>query len=460
MRVRSQTQAALFAVCAMLHGANSLALADGYYDSSWAGGGRLTFKGDGNVANTSDLEQIIALPSGNLRLYGRVSTTGDSWLGEMQPDGTWSASFGGGAGPGRVALCPMQTCTAFTAGAIQASTGNNVIIGSPYLVGVDSAGQSYYDNQYSTTGGIDATLGSVTPNTLASLPDGRIIIAGYGYATTDTTRALFGVARLTQDLSLDTSFNSATTGFHGGAIIDIYAYDAFESVHDVLIQPDGRVILVGFANGEFGTALEAVRLNSDGTLDNSFGTGGVSRLTWSEGNIDATAKAVLDRAGRIVVALSGTTLAFNQEIMLAARLTASGALDPGFGPGAGFAQFSASKDCPSIYAKAVAIDSAGRILVAGDCANSVTDDFIVARFRGDTGYLDASFGISGYSLGEFEAGGSGSPFDIVLDSGGRPIVGGTSDSSGKAGIARLTYDLIQANNFESTPRGCLPPDCN
>ena len=52
---------------------------------------------------------------------------------------------------------------------------------------------------------------------------------------------------------------------------------------------------------------------------------------------------------------------------------------------------------------------------------------------------------------------------VTFDAGGHLLVGGTSKAPGtayKAGVARLTYDLIRTDNFESTPRGCLPPDCN
>jgi uncharacterized delta-60 repeat protein len=433
--------------------------ADGYYDTTWAGGGRLTFYGDSSTTG-SDLQQIIVMPNGHLRLFGRVNDNGDSWIGEMQQDGTWALSFAEATGSGRFPLCLQDNCIQFRAGAIQAGTGNNVIVGVPYLVSTDPTGCCLVDSQLSVTSGINSTSGSVDALTLASLPDGKVIVAGYGYATTDTSRPLFGVARLKQDLSLDTAFNSATAGYTGGAVIEVLASDSIEIVHDVLIEPSGRVILVGLGNGSSGSALEAVRLNTDGTPDNTFGSGGKARLTWSQGTIDIVENAALDRAGRIVVALRGTTSAFGQEIMLAARLKTDGTLDSGFGPGAGFAQFSESNACASIYAQAVAIDSAGRILIAGDCANKTGDDFIVTRFRGDTGYLDASFGINGYSLGEFEDAGAGTALDIVFDASGRLIVGGKSFISAKAGIARLTYDLIYTNDFELAPRGCLPPDCN
>jgi hypothetical protein len=93
--------------------------------------------------------------------------------------------------------------------------------------------------------------------------------------------------------------------------------------------------------------------------------------------------------------------------------------------------------------------------------------FLVTRFRGDTGAIDPTFGLSGVSLGWYDY---ASLFDggaaIAFDGGGRLLVGGTSQPLGdtshpvRSGISRLIYDLIFTNDLEIEPRGCLPPDCN
>jgi hypothetical protein len=51
---------------------------------------------------------------------------------------------------------------------------------------------------------------------------------------------------------------------------------------------------------------------------------------------------------------------------------------------------------------------------------------------------------------------------VTFDAGGHPIIGGVSTVSAHqvAAIGRLTYDLIYTNDFETAPRGCLPPACN
>jgi len=74
-----------------------------------------------------------------------------------------------------------------------------------------------------------------------------------------------------------------------------------------------------------------------------------------------------------------------------------------------------------VQATALAIDSAGRILVAGTCD---TEFGIVERLDGIYGSLTA------------------------------PATGPL-----KSGVARLTYDLIYTNNFDKFPPGCLQPDC-
>ena len=53
---------------------------------------------------------------------------------------------------------------------------------------------------------------------------------------------------------------------------------------------------------------------------------------------------------------------------------------------------------------------------------------------------------------------------MVLDGGGRPVIARATFTQpsvqARAGIARLTYDLIQTNDFELVPRGCLQSECN
>jgi uncharacterized delta-60 repeat protein len=143
-----------------------------------------------------------------------------------------------------------------------------------------------------------------------------------------------------------------------------------------------------------------------------------------------------------------------------ARLTADGALDTAtFGNGGYYvnAPFAACSNGQQVPPRATAIDSAGRILIAGSC----NSEFGVQRLRGD-GTLDTSFGVDGLAHGKFDPSSGGDEGDVILlDRGGRPIIGGyTQLGTRQAAVARLTYDLIYTNDFETAPRGCLPSNCN
>jgi hypothetical protein len=212
--------------------------------------------------------------------------------------------------------------------------------------------------------------------------------------------------------------------------------------------------MAGYGTSGGSPAVTLVRLNVDGSLDTAFGgTNGVVQLAATVGNIAAFAPPamIIDRADRIVVAFTEFDASTSRNAMVVWRLLADGTQDPYF---PAVEESFAACVSHDQEANAVAIDSAGRLLVAGVCDS----EFGVERLRGDFGTLDYSFGINGFSHGHFSASSTvDSAYTVVFDGSGRPLLGGRSFN--QAGVARLTYDLIYTNNFESEPPGCLPPDC-
>jgi len=116
------------------------------------------------------------------------------------------------------------------------------------------------------SGGVVATsfgTGGGLPHAVALQADGKIVVAGEadGGATIDEDIAL---ARYSADGSLDTSFADA-----GKLRIEFDTGHA--SAYDLLVLPDGKLLVIGV--GPLGVFLMS-RLNSDGSLDATFGTGG------------------------------------------------------------------------------------------------------------------------------------------------------------------------------------------
>jgi len=203
---------------------------------------------------------------------------------------------------------------------------------------------------------------------VALQPDGKIVVAGYAGGD-------FALARYNSDGALDTSFGSGgkvTTDFGGS-----YHPDGFS----VALQPDGKIVVAGYAGGDFALA----RYNSDGALDTSFGSGG--KVTTDFGGSDAGYSVALQPDGKIVVAgYAGLDFAL-------ARYNSDGALDTSFGTGGKVTtDFSGGRD----VGYSVALQPDGKIVVAGYAGV----DFALARYNSD-GALDTSFGSGGKVTTDF-----------------------------------------------------------
>ena len=191
--------------------------------------------------------------------------------------------------------------------------------------------------------------------------------------------------------SLDPAF-----GTDGRVVLD-FGGMTNAAAGDLAIQPDGRIIAVGWVNAAFGV----VRLLPDVTLDPSFGSGGIVLPSFGSAMQNGTPPRVaLQPDGKIVVAGPGVDYSpanpmrmFDFAVM---RLTPSGALDPDFGQG-GKALFQLGDG--SDVAEAVAVQPDGKIVVAGYSVakDSLNSDFAAIRLT-PGGRLDTGFGTGGSAV--------------------------------------------------------------
>jgi uncharacterized delta-60 repeat protein len=109
----------------------------------------------------------------------------------------------------------------------------------------------------------------------------------------------FSLARYNPDGSLDPSFGD------GGLVRTNFANGAAESVDHIdgiALQPDGKIVAVGGSNGDFALA----RYNPDGRLDMSFGMGGLVVTDFGTGSARARGVALqADSSMAKLAALSG-----------------------------------------------------------------------------------------------------------------------------------------------------------
>ncbi len=178
---------------------------------------------------------------------------------------------------------------------------------------IDATGPLAHDDNFGTSG--QQTLPTLRGyGEMARQPDGKLVVAGSAGNTQSWT-----VQRLLPDGTLDATFGS------GGTTTTVIGVGStFPSPKKVLIQPDGAILVIGDSPVDFGTPV-AARYLPDGTLDPSFGTGGISLISSAVG---FTTDAGLQSDGKILLTLryNGTGVTFR-----AVRLNSDGTPDPSFG---------------------------------------------------------------------------------------------------------------------------------
>jgi uncharacterized delta-60 repeat protein len=198
-----------------------------------------------------------------------------------------------------------------------------------------------------------------------------------------------------------------------------------------------------------GADFTVARYNSDGTLDGSFGDAGLA-ITDIEGGSDRAHAVALQSDGKIVVA--GYARVGNNDDFAVVRYLANGTPDPAFGTlGEVTTDFFGTRN----RAYAVAITADGQVLVAGETQLPVSGgDFALVRYSAG-GVLDTSFG--GAALGKVTTdivGGTDNGRNIAIGSGGSILVTGTITLAGDPvlehlGAARYTADGLPDSSFDT-----------
>ena len=279
-------------------------------------------------------------------------------------------------------------------------------------------------------GSLDATFGSggkvITSVTVGDSgksvvvqSNGKIVVAGDGFGDIE-------LVRYNVDGSLDVSFDS-----DGKVVTDVGFND---SGNAVALQNDGKIVVAG-TTGTPTTDFAIVRYSTDGSLDPSFGTGGI--VTTSIGRNDDAKSVVIQSDGKIVVA--GTS----DSDFVVVRYTSSGVLDSGFGTGGKLTTDIGSSTNDS--ANSVAIQSDGAIVVAGTSAN----DFAIVRYT-SAGALDTGFGTGGKVTTDIGTSTFDSAQSLVIQADSKIVVAGSSSTGAAPSFAVTRYEVAPSSPPAST----------
>jgi uncharacterized delta-60 repeat protein len=261
---------------------------------------------------------------------------------------------------------------------------------------------------------------------IAVQPDGKIVAIG------DTHPSHKGaLARYNPDGTLDATFGN------GGKVITVA--NVRESAAGLLILPGGKIMISGSIDlpSSYDTSFALLRFNSDGSVDSTFGNGGI--VTTNVGSDDDQAYAIALQSDGKIVAAGRRGIHFNpteqrKGNVALARYNPDGSLDATFGNG-GTVVNDFGQGLES-YAIQLTIQPDGKIVIAGEGSYY----FLVARYNSN-GTLDTTFGGSGFRFANFSSNWD-SATDAVLQPDGKIVLVGSS-------IVNSPYDSFAMARFNS-----------
>lgn len=195
---------------------------------------------------------------------------------------------------------------------------------------------------------------------MAIQPDNKIILVS-SCGTLEIARVPFCLVRVNEDGSSDPTFKDGYPYPSSWGVYTLFEPTYQGNAEGVVVQPDGKVVAVGSGPGG---KVALVRYNSNGTLDSTFGSGGIVL-----GFNGIAEKAALQPDGKIVIV--GTA----EGEMFAARYLSNGTPDSSFGGGG----FAAVQIKGGAAGRSIALQPDGRVVAGGLAASS----YVLARFNPD-----------------------------------------------------------------------------
>jgi uncharacterized delta-60 repeat protein len=292
--------------------------------------------------------------------------------------------------------------------------------------------------------------------------DDKVILSRFNYHSVGNGVDLV-VARLNTDGSVDTSF-----GTSGLATVEAGSDIRLLPAGNPIVQPDGKIVVLAMRYNPSLTwsDVAVVRLNTDGSLDTSFGTSGLA--TTDLYTRDAPAAVTIQADGKIVV-LSGDNLVSSSNKYVILRYNSDGSLDTGFGGGDGVVETAGPAGATSDlqYPHAIAVKSDGKIVAVGGGYSrqySGSNNFGVIVVYNTDGTLDTTFDSDGIVYTNW-ASNKDNPRDlkdVAIQADGKIVAVGYA-SGGSLGawqaVVRYNVDGTRDTSFNPEPDCLTPTGC-
>ena len=258
------------------------------------------------------------------------------------------------------------------------------------------------DNSFNGNGQIipDYGTGNESAQDVAIQSDGKIVVAGQGFASPGTLSLV--VARFNPDGSADNTFNGNGISITPGNLTTTGGF------HYMVLQSDGKIVV----SGQRGMR----RFNTNGTQDNSFGAG--FRVFGTINTISVQPDDKIVAAG-----YGGNT----GDDFVVSRYTSNGSPDSSFGQFGSVVTDMGGSD----QARSIAIQADGKIITAGNTVVNANKNihFAIARYN-INGSLDNTFSDDGKVVTDFGSAYGEFPYSypagVAIQGNGKIVVGGSA----------------------------------
>lgn len=313
------------------------------------------------------------------------------------------------------------------------SDGKILVVGDAYNPNPLS---QFAISRYNVDGSLDLTFGVggkvlTSVGTISSIayslqvqPDGKIVVVGCAMNSAGTNWN-FALVRYDSFGVLDNTFGI------GGKVMSTISLGS--TAYDLFLRPDGKIVACGTAfNGSY-HSFAVARYNVDGSLDNSFGSNG--QVIIHPGTGSGAALGMGEQSTGHIVLSGYTTNGSNLEIAMV-RFDSLGVLDNTFGvSGIALTSIGGTQN----IANDIAIEIDDKIILVGRTNNGGLFDFAVLKYNVN-GTLDNTFGTNGYVITSIDIS-NDNALGVAIESNGRIIVAGNyMNSANKQNIAIMNYN--------------------
>jgi uncharacterized delta-60 repeat protein len=352
---------------------------DGTIDSTFGKKGRKRF----DFRNGNDFATAIAvLADGSILLAGTTAnpldaSEADFAVVKLNSDGTLDNNFG----PNGRLIIDFQGRKDEGSGLAVTSDGKILVAGT--TSNIDGSESAFAVAQYNSDGTLNTSFGNsgkdiigfginfATCNAIVIQSDNQIVLGGT--LANASNQSNFALARISQGGILDNSF-----GGTGRVSVDLYNKN--DLLNSIVLQGT-KIIAAGITfndNANTDADFGLTRINSDGTVDNTFGVQGKVKTDYNN-SYNAISQIGMLANGEVVV--SGSVNNSTDFGFIIAGYSADGILDNSFGTN-GFTETYFTNASAAPYGMAIQTDD--KIVVAGHAqANGATEDVAVARYNSD-----------------------------------------------------------------------------